>query len=294
MRRGRGVVGAPASGSDVPTWSATGSGRSIDCEPPCWGELAAGSRRANWALYFPVSVEGLRHLMGDDAETPRDTVPWGRFRAESAERILAAIDAQWPELYRRLAAQARPRPESLMATAIYDRLPTRIAAGKIAVIGDAAQVASPVTDSGRRLRYRTRYRWVGYSSRRPMTCGKPSPPTRTRGWLRSRTWLLPVEPGRTVPGFRMCPSERTHRARQSRVGRDGRSSQRHRRAIGAPSRATDGEQLKASGSTPPRRTGNWSRPDRDQTRLPADHVAQRVVTLSSSPRGPASQPCRWR
>jgi 2-polyprenyl-6-methoxyphenol hydroxylase-like FAD-dependent oxidoreductase len=116
--------------------------------PGAQGELAAGSRRANWALYLPVPVEELRELMGDEAGTPRNTVPWGGFRADSAERILSAVDAEWPEMYRRLAAQARPRPESLMATAIYDRLPTRLAAGRIAVIGDAAHVASPVTGSG--------------------------------------------------------------------------------------------------------------------------------------------------
>lgn len=116
------------------------------------GALAPGSRRLNWGWYFPLTPERLHAVLPES--TARTLAPSGEGLGAAEEAQLAVLRAapraQWPAPYRELVERTLAADRVGMFP-VYEHAPSRIVDGRVALLGDAAHQASPITGSGARM-----------------------------------------------------------------------------------------------------------------------------------------------
>lgn len=116
------------------------------------GALEPGSRRINWGWYFPMTPQRLHAVLPE--ATARTLAPSGEGLGAAEEAQLAILHAaprrQWPEPYRELVARTLTAHRVGMFP-VYEHAPAQIVERRVALVGDAAHQASPITGSGARM-----------------------------------------------------------------------------------------------------------------------------------------------
>lgn len=110
------------------------------------GAFDEGQRRLNWALYQAVSEQEMIRLFATSSGGQRRTVPLYGFDASVTNAIVEPLK-QWGEPWAGVA-EVTSRENALMASAIFEFTPSRLASGAVALVGDAAHSASPITGAG--------------------------------------------------------------------------------------------------------------------------------------------------
>lgn len=109
--------------------------------------LIPGRRQISWAWYDPGQREFLEHhhcLAGDRVI---GTLSGDRFDATLKAHLMAEAERSWRSPWRE-AIVTTLRTGDPFATPIAEYVPNRLVASRIAIVGDAAHVASPMTGSG--------------------------------------------------------------------------------------------------------------------------------------------------
>lgn len=116
------------------------------------GALEPGARRLNWGWYFPMTLEHLHAVLPET--TARTLAPSGEGLGAADEEQLAVLRAapraQWPAPYRELVERTLAADRVGMFP-VYEHAPARLVEGRVALLGDAAHQASPITGSGARM-----------------------------------------------------------------------------------------------------------------------------------------------
>lgn len=120
--------------------------------PGAHGERTTGQRRLSFGWYFGISEERLRRELLPSLRDPArcTPIPPTPPAAEVAAALAEEAAAVWPE---ELAAAVRAAREEgvLLIHPVYEHLPARMAAGRVALVGDAAHLASPISAAGARM-----------------------------------------------------------------------------------------------------------------------------------------------
>jgi 2-polyprenyl-6-methoxyphenol hydroxylase-like FAD-dependent oxidoreductase len=111
------------------------------------GSLTPGTRQISWAWYDPDRRElfsQLGCLQGDHVVA---TLTGDRIPASVLEKLIDLARVSWPRPWREAIATSL-QARRAFATPVAEYLPERIANGRVAILGDAAHVASPMTGRG--------------------------------------------------------------------------------------------------------------------------------------------------
>jgi 2-polyprenyl-6-methoxyphenol hydroxylase-like FAD-dependent oxidoreductase len=111
------------------------------------GSTEPGQRRISWAWYDPFQNELLRKTGAVEVGTVRHSIIPSAIPADLVETLQDRARQLWPEPWRS-AVQVGLRAGRCFGTPIAEYVPTRLVAGRVALIGDAAHVSSPMTGSG--------------------------------------------------------------------------------------------------------------------------------------------------
>lgn len=112
--------------------------------PGAAGETAPGQRRANWVWYVNIPETSLAPLLSGISGRRYDQfLPPGELAPESGTALLDLAERELPEPFHQLVRLSR-----VFMQPVYDLPPTRMAAGHVALIGDAAGTVRPHTASG--------------------------------------------------------------------------------------------------------------------------------------------------
>lgn len=113
--------------------------------PGADGSIAEGRRRYNWVWYRRFTPAELDEVLTDiDGERRPFSLAPGRVRPEMIFVMRADADQLLPPSFAAaVAAESRP-----FIHAVYDYVPPRMVAGRVALMGDAAFVARPHTAMG--------------------------------------------------------------------------------------------------------------------------------------------------
>jgi 2-polyprenyl-6-methoxyphenol hydroxylase-like FAD-dependent oxidoreductase len=111
------------------------------------GSTEPGRRRISWAWYDPFQDELLRKTGAVDGETVRHSIVPSAIPADLTETLQDQAQQLWPDPWRS-AVQVALRAGRCFGTPIAEYVPTRLIAGHMALVGDAAHVSSPMTGSG--------------------------------------------------------------------------------------------------------------------------------------------------
>lgn len=111
------------------------------------GSLVPGRRQISWAWYDPDQRELLerQHCLAGDRVI--GTLSGDRFGAKLKANLIGEAERSWPSPWREAIA-ATLRTGEPFATPIAEYVPNRLVTNRIAIVGDAAHVASPMTGSG--------------------------------------------------------------------------------------------------------------------------------------------------
>ncbi|WPB89896.1 FAD-dependent monooxygenase [Streptomyces malaysiensis] len=115
--------------------------------PGTGGTVAPGLRSANAGIYLPLTRDVVETLFMSASGTPRNTVAAGSWLPGTAESLVADLDERWDVTIRHVMRWGLQN-ESLMGSAIFTFRPSRIAHGRIALIGDSGHATSPITGAG--------------------------------------------------------------------------------------------------------------------------------------------------
>jgi len=111
------------------------------------GETAVGRRWLNLVWYDPQQSELLRAAGLLDGETIRGSLAPGTLPGDVRQRLADFAAASWPSPWREALAVALASG-AVFGTPIIEYRPRRLAAGRIALAGDAAHAASPMVGGG--------------------------------------------------------------------------------------------------------------------------------------------------
>jgi 2-polyprenyl-6-methoxyphenol hydroxylase-like FAD-dependent oxidoreductase len=115
--------------------------------PGADGSIEPGRRRISWAWYDPFQDDLLRKTGTVEGGTVRHSIVPSAVPADLTDTLQGLARQLWPDP-RRSAVQAGLRAGRCFGTPIAEYVPTRLIAGHMALIGDAAHVSSPMTGSG--------------------------------------------------------------------------------------------------------------------------------------------------
>jgi 2-polyprenyl-6-methoxyphenol hydroxylase-like FAD-dependent oxidoreductase len=115
------------------------------------GEVGAGARRLNFGWYYGATASQLRDELIADPTLAEDAV-LGAFTPSPsvADALVDEAEVLWPPAYAALIRAAR-EAGALSVHPVYEHVPDRLASGRIALVGDAAHLSSPITGSGARM-----------------------------------------------------------------------------------------------------------------------------------------------
>jgi 2-polyprenyl-6-methoxyphenol hydroxylase-like FAD-dependent oxidoreductase len=111
------------------------------------GDTAVGRRRLNLVWYDPQQSELLRAAGLLDGETIHGSLAPGTLPGDVRQRLADFAAASWPSPWREALAVALASG-AVFGTPIIEYKPRRLAAGRIALAGDAAHAASPMVGGG--------------------------------------------------------------------------------------------------------------------------------------------------
>lgn len=113
------------------------------------GSLEPGRRQVTFAWFDAHRSELLRHTgrLTPDGELIGTLGP-GAIDAGLREELLGMIFRLWPEAWAEAVAAGVRSPDALSGAPIAEYRPERLAAGPLAIVGDAAHVVTPMTGSG--------------------------------------------------------------------------------------------------------------------------------------------------
>jgi 2-polyprenyl-6-methoxyphenol hydroxylase-like FAD-dependent oxidoreductase len=111
------------------------------------GDVASGGRAINWAWYNPDSTQIFEAAGAVRGRVVRRSLQPAEFSPLLVTRLERLAIAAWPDPWRSviLACLAAGR---VFAMPIAEYMPVRLTAGRLALLGDAAHVTSPVTGAG--------------------------------------------------------------------------------------------------------------------------------------------------
>jgi 2-polyprenyl-6-methoxyphenol hydroxylase-like FAD-dependent oxidoreductase len=115
--------------------------------PGADGSIEPGRRRISWAWYDPFQNELLRKTGAVEGGTVRHSIVPSAIPADLGETLQERARKLWPDPWLS-AVQVGLRAGRCFGTPIAEYVPTRLVAGRMALIGDAAHVSSPMTGSG--------------------------------------------------------------------------------------------------------------------------------------------------
>jgi 2-polyprenyl-6-methoxyphenol hydroxylase-like FAD-dependent oxidoreductase len=115
--------------------------------PGADGSTEPGQRRISWAWYDPFQGELLRQAGAVEGGTVRHSIVPAAIPADVAKTLQERARQLWPDPWRS-AIQVGLRTGRCFGTPIAEYVPTRLVAGRVALVGDAAHVSSPMTGSG--------------------------------------------------------------------------------------------------------------------------------------------------
>jgi 2-polyprenyl-6-methoxyphenol hydroxylase-like FAD-dependent oxidoreductase len=111
------------------------------------GETAVGRRRLNMVWYDPEQRDLLREAGLLDGQTVRGSLAPAALPASVRRRLADFAGARWPSPWRE-ALEFALDAGSVFGTPIVQYKPSRMAAGRVALAGDAAHAASPMVGGG--------------------------------------------------------------------------------------------------------------------------------------------------
>lgn len=111
------------------------------------GSTRRGSRRIAWAWYDLTRNAFLRSNGNVRNNVVHHSVSADEIPEHLAEDLVAVIRARWPSPWRD-AMIASVHARTLVGTPISEYVPERLVAGRLALVGDAAHVATPMTGRG--------------------------------------------------------------------------------------------------------------------------------------------------
>jgi 2-polyprenyl-6-methoxyphenol hydroxylase-like FAD-dependent oxidoreductase len=111
------------------------------------GSLVPGRRQISWAWYDPGQRELLErhHCLAGDLVI--GTLSGDRFGEALKTHLIGEAERSWPSPWRE-AIMATMRAGDPFATPIAEYVPNHLVTNRIAIVGDAAHVATPMTGSG--------------------------------------------------------------------------------------------------------------------------------------------------
>jgi 2-polyprenyl-6-methoxyphenol hydroxylase-like FAD-dependent oxidoreductase len=115
--------------------------------PGADGSIEPGRRRISFAWYDPFQDELLQKTGAVEGGTVRHSIVPSAIPADLTETLQERARQLWPDPWRS-AVQVGLRSSRCFGTPIAEYVPTRLIAGHMALIGDAAHVSSPMTGSG--------------------------------------------------------------------------------------------------------------------------------------------------
>jgi 2-polyprenyl-6-methoxyphenol hydroxylase-like FAD-dependent oxidoreductase len=111
------------------------------------GETAVGHRRLNMVWYDPEQRELLHEAGLLDGQTVHGSLAPGALPATVRQRLADFAAARWPSPWREALTLAL-ETGAVFGTPIVHYKPTNLAAGRVALAGDAAHAASPMVGGG--------------------------------------------------------------------------------------------------------------------------------------------------
>jgi 2-polyprenyl-6-methoxyphenol hydroxylase-like FAD-dependent oxidoreductase len=111
------------------------------------GETAVGHRRLNLVWYDPEQAELLHEAGLLDGETVRGSLAPGALPGPVRQRLADFAAARWPSPWSEALTLAL-ETGTVFGTPIVQYKPARLAAGRVALAGDAAHAASPMVGGG--------------------------------------------------------------------------------------------------------------------------------------------------
>jgi 2-polyprenyl-6-methoxyphenol hydroxylase-like FAD-dependent oxidoreductase len=109
------------------------------------GSVAKGDRTINWGLYLAVPSDELPRFLTDrHGHQHAHSLPPGLMRPEEEDRLKEQVQARLPPYY----AEILTASQDTFAQPIYRVEPPAHHRGRICLIGDAGELAPPVTGSG--------------------------------------------------------------------------------------------------------------------------------------------------
>jgi 2-polyprenyl-6-methoxyphenol hydroxylase-like FAD-dependent oxidoreductase len=111
------------------------------------GETAVGHRRLNLVWYDPEQRGLLRETGLLDGDSVRGSLAPGALPADVQQRLAGFAAAHWPSPWREAIALGL-QTGTVFGTPIVHYKPNRLAAGRVALAGDAAHAASPMVGGG--------------------------------------------------------------------------------------------------------------------------------------------------
>jgi 2-polyprenyl-6-methoxyphenol hydroxylase-like FAD-dependent oxidoreductase len=111
------------------------------------GETAVGHRRLNLVWYDPEQGDLLHEAGLLDGQTVHGSLAPGSLPAPVRRRLADFAAARWPSPWREALAVAL-EAGTMFGTPIVQYKPARLAAGRVALAGDAAHAASPMVGGG--------------------------------------------------------------------------------------------------------------------------------------------------
>jgi 2-polyprenyl-6-methoxyphenol hydroxylase-like FAD-dependent oxidoreductase len=139
--------GLGGHGRDLEVHAAAGAQLVIYCVPGADGRTGTGRRRVSYAWYDASRTQLLRETGCIQDGTVVATMRAGDLPAGLPAQLAALARQWWPAPWGECIAWGVTHGE-VFGTPVAEYLPARLVRGRVALIGDAAHVASPMTGAG--------------------------------------------------------------------------------------------------------------------------------------------------